>query len=103
MSRLNAASSPTAAGFCQMNGPGVQSAGFRPLVAAEPGVEEAAQGVAHDVEGEHGQDDRHPGERSGPGAALDVLAALAADVAPARRGRRDAEAEERQARRRANG
>src|SRR3989449_7077797 len=71
--------------------------------AAEPGIEEVAQGVAHDVEGEHGQHDRHPGERRDPGAALDVLAALAEDVAPARRGRWNAEAEERQARLRADG
>src|SRR2546422_4234821 len=35
--------------------------------AAEPGIEEVAQGVAHDVEGEHGQHDRHPGERRDPG------------------------------------
>src|SRR4029077_17627507 len=67
------------------------------LLAAEPGIEEVAQCVADDVEGEHGQHDRDPGERRDPGATLDVLTALAEDVAPARRGRWDAEAEERQA------
>src|SRR2546426_673667 len=67
------------------------------LLAAEPRIEQVAEGVAHQVEGQHGQHDGEPGERGDPRAALDVLAALAQDVAPARRGRRDAEPEEGQA------
>src|SRR6266403_4610834 len=75
----------------------------RRLLAPQARIEEIAQGVAHDVEGEHGQHDRQPGEGRDPRAALDVLPALAEDVAPARRGRGDAEAEERQTRLRADG
>src|SRR3989442_16040129 len=67
------------------------------LLAAEPRIEQVAEGVAHQVEGQHGQHDGEPGERGDPRAALDVLAALAQDVTPARRGRWDAEPEEGQA------
>src|SRR5262245_31486045 len=72
-------------------------------LAAQARVQEFAQGVAHDVEGQHGEYDGQPREGRDPRTALDVLPALAEDVAPARGGRRDAEAQEGQARLRADG
>src|SRR2546422_826318 len=53
--------------------------------------------VVDQVERQHREHDGQAGEGRDPGAAFDVLPALAEDVAPARRRRRDAEAEERQA------
>src|SRR5258706_5113168 len=76
---------------------------FIGLLAFQAWVEEVAERVAHEVERQHGEHDGQPGERGDPGAAFDVLPALAEDVAPAGRGGRDAEAEERQARLGADG
>src|SRR3990172_8088251 len=67
------------------------------LLAPEPRIEQVAEGVADQVERQHRQQDGEPGERRDPRVALDVLAAPAQDIPPTRRGRRDAEPEERQA------
>src|SRR5262247_2482727 len=49
----------------------------RRLFAAQSRIEEIAERVADQIEGQHGQHDGEPRERRDPGTALDVLAALA--------------------------
>src|SRR5438034_9119963 len=93
----------TAVIFTRGSPPGPGAARGGSLLAPEPRIEQVAEGVAHQVEGEHRQHDRQARERRDPRAALDVLPALAEDVAPAGRGRWDAKAEEREAGLRPNG
>jgi hypothetical protein len=62
--------------------------------SAAPRVEPVAEAVDHQVEGDHGDHDRQPGEGGQPPGADQPALAFGDQVAPARRRRRDAQPEE---------